>query len=79
MDKELTKDPSWREGGVSGALAYLLLSASTEWLGFLPAVPDGQMLEYTAAVGTALAGLGRAIRWMYRNWAPACWKRKEME
>lgn len=64
---ELKKNPTWSEGGVSGALSFLLLSVTTEWLEILPAIPEGQLLEYTSALGIVIAGIGRSIKWVYRK------------
>lgn len=48
-----------KQGGTGGALAYLLLTAPTEWLGVLPVVPESHYLPMVAALGTVIAGVMR--------------------
>lgn len=44
-----------KQGGVGGSLAYLMVTAPTEWLAWLPVVPEGHYLPMVGALGTVIA------------------------
>jgi hypothetical protein len=47
-----------QQGGVGSAIAYVALTAPTEWLKVLPVVPGGHYLPMVAALGAIVtAGL----------------------
>lgn len=46
-----------KEGGVGTSAAYVILVAPTEWLGVLPAIPDGQLIPLVAALGGVLTAI----------------------
>lgn len=54
-----------KQGGAGSAISYLLLTVPTDWLGYLPAIPEGHYLPMVAALGAVitaalrLAGLGK--------------------
>lgn len=45
------------KGTVGGSLAFLLIVVPTEWLGWLPPVPDGFLLPMIGALGTVLTAV----------------------
>lgn len=56
-----------KEGGFCMALSYLIVTAPTEWLGLIPAVPGEHYLTTIAALAGVLTGLGKAAAWIYRK------------
>jgi hypothetical protein len=56
-----------KQGGTGTALAYLMLTAPTEWLAAMPVIPESHYLPMVGALGAVitaglrLAGLGKTV------------------
>jgi hypothetical protein len=52
-----------QQGGVGSAIAYVALTAPTEWLKVLPVIPEGHYLPMVAALGAIITAALALIGW----------------